>query len=302
MSENVIQFNAQDRLLDKVNHYISAVDQLISDGDDALDLLLSAFNVADEDIKIKIVLLMGALANTKVVPPLLAIMQDGSQTESIRQAAAIQISVVGGLIAGTDELVDRLLEALKSDAPFDRANAAFALGWEGNGRATPHLIECLLDPAYEVQQAAVNALCNLQEDKIFAILTERLKQSAKEQQRTILYNLGHFSARHYEITQICKAFLQHSDPDLRYDALVVLHTVSEPEDYLDLYKRCLQDEDKHVRELALTHLDGLEPNLLMTVEDAIRAVLNDDCTSVYQAAIRLLHQMQPATLVPPRNL
>lgn len=301
MVENVIQFNAQDRLLGKVHHYISAVDQLINDGDDALALLLAAFNVADEDTKIKVVLLLGALANAKVVTPLLSIMQDSSQAESIRQAAAIQISVVGGLIEGTDDLVDRLLEDLKSDAPFTRANAAFALGWEDNRRATPHLIECLLDAACEVQQAAVNALSNLQEDKIFTVLTQRLQQCAKEQQRTILYNLGHFTARHHEITQICKTFLQHPDADLRYDALVVLHTVSNPADNLDIYRRSLKDKDAHIRQLALDHLTGLESDILISVEGAIRDVLKDDCASVYQAAIRLLHQMQPATLVPLGN-
>lgn len=301
MAENVIQFNAQDRLLGKVNHYISAFDQLISDGDDALSLLLAAFDVADEDTKIKIVLLLGALANTKVVPPLLAIMKDSNEAESIRQAAAIQISVVGSLIQETDDLVDRLLEDLKSDAPFDRANAAFALGWEGNRRATPHLIECLLDSACEVQQAAVNALSNLQEDRIFAVLTERLQQSAKEQQRTILYNLGHFTARHYEITQICKSFLQHLDADLRYDALVVLNTVSDPSDNLDVYQRSLKDDDARIRQLALNHLAGLEADVLITVEGAIRGALKDDNSNVYQAAIRLLHQMQPAALVPLGN-
>lgn len=301
MAENVIQFNAQDRLLGKVNHYISAVDQLISDGDDALDILLAAFDVANEDTKIKIVLLLGALANANVVPPLLAIMRDGSQAESIRQAAAIQISVVGGLIHGTDDLVDRLLEDLKSEAPFDRANAAFALGWEGNSRATSHLIECLLDPACEVQQAAVNALSNLQEDRIFAVLTERLEKSAKEQQRTILYNLGHFTARHHEITQICKTFLQHFDADLRYDAMVVLNTVSDPADNLDIYRCCLKDDDARIRQLALNHLAGLASNILITLKDAIRDVLEDDCPSVHQAAIRVLHQMQPATLVPLGN-
>lgn len=301
MSEKIIQFNAPERLLARVNHYISAVDQLIQDGDEALDLLLTAFEVADDDTKIKIVLLLGALASAKVVPPLLNIMQDSHQSESIRQAAAIQISVVGGLIGGTDDLVDQLLETLKSDRPFDRANAAFALGWEGNLRAAPQLTECLLDSEAEVQQAAVNALSNLQEDRIFSVLAECLQKSAKEQQRAILYNLGHFTGRHSEIAQICKTFVHHPDADLRYDALVVLNTVSEPADHLAVYEHCLQDSDARIRELALTQLAELAPTQLETIEGAIRALLEDDIVKVYQAAIRLIHSMQPATVVPMGN-
>lgn len=301
MPENIIQFNARERLLGKVSHYISAVDQLISDGDKAIDPLLAAFAVADDDTKIKIVLLLGALANPKVISPLLTIMHDSGQGESIRQAAAIQISVVGGHLAGPEELVDRLLETLNSDIPFDRANAAFALGWEGNLRVAPYLIDCLLDTETEVQQAAVNALSNLQDDKIFSVLAERLQKSAKEQQRAILYNLGHFSARKNEISQICKSFIHHSDADLRYDALVVLNTVSDPVENLALYEHCLQDADARIRELTLTQLAELEPGQLAPLEKTVRALLKDDIVNVNQAAIRLLHQFRPVAVIPSSN-
>lgn len=298
MSENVIPFNVQERLLAKVQHYISSVDQLICDGDEAIEVLLAAFAGADEETKIKIVLLLGTLANSKVVDPLLAIMQDNRLGESIRQAAAIQVSVVGGLVIDKDPLVDRLLEVLKSETAFDRANAAFALGWEGNLRAAPQLIECLFDEEGEVQQAAVNALSNLQEDQIFFFLAERLQKSAKEQQRAILYNLCHFSGRHNEISQICKTFVHNSDADLRYDALVVLKTVSEVEDSLELYEHCLKDDDARIRELALTHLAELAPIQLVMIEGAIRTLLTDDFVKVCQAAVRLVHKMHPATVVP----
>jgi HEAT repeat protein len=297
MPENVIPFNAQARLIEKVNHYISAVDQLVSDGDQALDLLLGAFAVADHDLKIKIVLLLGALANPKVVAPLLTIMQDIDQGDAIRQAAAIQLSVVGGIVTETGQLVEQLLAALRSDDPFDRANAAFALGWEGNLRAVAPLIECLVDEEIDVQQAAVNALSNLQEDHIFAVLAKRLRKSPKEQQRTILYNLGHFESRHDEITQICRTFIHHSDADLRYDALVVLNSVSDPADHLALYEHCFKDSDACVRELALTQLVVLERIQLLAIEASIRALLNDDIVSVHQAAIRLIHQMHPTAVV-----
>ncbi len=299
MSENIIPFNAPERLLAKVNHYLSAVDQLVSNGDAAFDHLVAAFAVADEDMKIKIVLLLGALANPKVVAPLLRIMQDSRLGDSIRQAAAIQLSVVGGMLNDSDALVDQLLEELQNQTPFERANAAFALGWEGNRRAAPFLIECLFDQDTEVQQAAVNALSCLGEDNIFTVLAERLQKSPKAQQRAILYNLGHFASRHDDVAMICKAFLRHEDADLRYDALVILHTVSEPTDHIPLYNDLLNDSDKRIRELALIRMAAFERNQLIAFEDTIRALLDDANANIHQAAVRLLHRIHPAAVVRP---
>lgn len=301
MSEKIITLNAHERLLARVNHYIGAVDQLISKGDEALDLLLPAFKVADENMKIKIVLLLGTLANGKVVPHLLSIMRDDRQSESIRQTAAIQLSVVGGILPETDHLVNSLFEELANEEPFARANAAFALGWEGNLKAAPFLIECLFDDQTEVQQAAVNALSNLKEDKIFKVLAERLQQSPKEQQRAILYNLGHFSSRYDEIAQICKTFIHHSDADLRLDALEVLNTVRAPEDNLPIYEHCLRDSDSRIRKFALSCLAMVSAKHLISIEKTIRRLLKDDDVRVHQAAVRLIHQMHPTAAVQERS-
>jgi HEAT repeat protein len=297
MTDNIIQFDVQERLLAKVRGYICGVDKLIREGDEAVDVLLRAYPLAEDELKIKIVLLLGTLASPAVVDPLLTIMRNDADSEAIRQAAAIQLSVVGGVLRDSEPLAHQLLEVLQGSSTFERANAAFALGWQGNFQAAPFLIDCLFDAETEVQQAAVNALSNIQDDRLFSILTDRLHKSSKEQQRSILYNLGQFSSRYNEIVQICKNYLFNRDSDLRYDALVVLNTVAEPNESVTLLEKCLNDPDARIRERALTTLTAADHHLLTVLEPEVRKLLNDNSSHVRRAAVRLIHHMSPTAVV-----
>lgn len=296
MADNIIPFDCDERLLTKARSYLCAVDDLIRDGDQGLNLLLKAFDCADDDLKVKIVILLGTVARSKVVWSLLDIMRNRKLGESIRQAAAIQISVVGATQKGIDKLVAELRKDLESDQPIVRSNAAFALGWEGNMLAAPDLIDCLADDDLDVQQAAVNALSNLHDDSLFTLLAQRLQKGSKEQQRSILYNLGHFPSRHGEAAQICRTYLHHSDADLRYDALVVLHSVSETVQDLSVYEHCLQDPDMRIRELALKRLMTIERNRLKKMVPKVRALVDDPKNNIRQAATKLLHYIDSITL------
>ncbi len=291
MAATVIPFDGRERLLTRVCAYVTAVDELIRDGDRAVDLLIKGFPLADDDLKVKIVIMLGTLANTRVAWLLTDIMCDACQGESIRQAAAIQISVVAGLLPETDTLADRLLAQLDNPSPFARANAVFALGWEGNLKAAPDLIDSLSDEDIEVQQAAVNALSNLRDERLFSLLAQRLEQGSKEQQRSILYNLGHFPSKHGDVLQICKTFMFHKDADLRYDALMVMNSVADTAESLPLYEHCLGDDDPRIRELVLTHLGSFERQHLDRLSAKVRQLVFDRSVSVRQAATRLVHYM-----------
>lgn len=296
MADNIIPFDCKERLLAKARGYLNSIEELVQDGDQGIELLLKAFNCADEQLKVKIVIMLGTIARPKVVWTLLEIMQNDDQGESIRQAAAIQISVIGATLKEPGKLIGHLRRDLESDIPFVRANAAFALGWEGNIAVAPDLIDCLSDDDLDVQQAAVNALSNLKDDSLFTLLTKRLQKGAKEQQRSILYNLGHFPSRHGEAAQICRTFLFHKDADLRYDAMVVLHSVSEPVQDLELYEHCLEDPDARIRELALTRMRLIERKRLKEMAVKVRHLVADPIPSVRQAATRLLHYIDSITL------
>lgn len=296
MADNIIPFDCDERLLVKARSYLCAVDELIRDGDQGFKLLIKAFDCADDDLKVKIVILLGTISHSKVLWSLLDIMRDDKLSESIRQAAAIQISVIGATQKESDKLVAELRKELESDQPVTRSNAAFALGWEGNMVAAPDLIDCLADDDLEVQQAAVNALSNLHDDSLFTLLAQRLQKGSKEQQRSILYNMGHFPSRHGEAAQICRTYLHHSDADLRYDALVVLNSVSETIEDLSIYENCLQDLDMRIRELALTRLLMVERRHLKGLARKVRALVDDPQSNVRQAATRLLHYIDFITL------
>jgi HEAT repeat protein len=298
MTGTIIRFNRRERLLSQVRAYITAVDALIQDGDHGIDLLLKGFPYADDELKVKIVLMLGTLANERVIWPLVNIMCDGSLGETIRQAAAIQISVVGGLLHNTDALTDRLLGEIENPSPVARANAVFALGWEGNLRAASDLIDSLADEDIEVQQAAVNALSNLRDERLFSLLTQRLQQGSKEQQRSILYNLGQFPSRHGDVVRICKTFIYHNDADLRYDALVVLNSVADADTHLSFYAHCLDDDDPRIRELVLIRLTSIAPKTLRGLSVDVRRLMEDRSAKVRQAATRLIHHMDAITLAP----
>lgn len=296
MSEKIIRFDADQRLLSKVRAYLCALDELVSGGNEAVDLLLKAFWVADEDLKVKIVIMLGTVARPQVAWSLRDIMRDPDQSENVRQAAAIQISVMAGGLKDRHALVDQLRADLQAEESFLRANAAMALGWEGNILAAPDLIDCLSDDDIDVQQAAVNALSNLHDDSLFTKLAQRLQKGGKEQQRSILYNLSHFPSRRGEATQICRTFVHHNDPDLRYDALVVLHILSDANRELAINDHCLEDKDDRIRELALTHLRKVDRSRLKKIMPKARRLVNDPQARVRQAATRLVHHVDSITL------
>ena len=223
-------------------------------------------------------------------------MRDASHSENVRQAAAIQISVLGATLEEKEALVLQLRTDLEADIPSIRANAAFALGWEGNSPAIPDLIDCLGDEDLEVQQAAVNALSNLRDESLFTMLAMQLQKGAKEQQRSILYNLSHFPSRYGEAARICRTFVHHSDADLRYDALVVLNSLSDATRELEIYEHCLEDADARIRELALIRLRAAHPSKLKGIMAKVRRMVTDPQGRVRQAATRLVHQIDSITL------
>jgi HEAT repeat protein len=298
MTGRIIPFDSRERLLSQVRSYVTAVDALIRDGDRAVDLLLKGFPLADDDLKVKIVIMLGLLANERVAWSLLEIMCDCDLGDSVRQAAAIQISVIGCFLSDAEALVDRLLGELDHPRPFNRSNAVFALGWEGNLKAAPSLIESLSDDDVEVQQAAVSALSNLRDDRLFSLLARHLQMGSKEQQRTILYHLGNFSSRHDAVAKICTTFTCHGDADLRVDALVVLNGIGGAAAHLSVYQHCLGDDDPRVREAALSGLAAVERDKLHDLLPSIRPLAGDRSAGVRQAATRLLHDIDAISIAP----
>ncbi len=185
----VIEFDSKQRILEKAQNYVESVDLFIDERDQAIPLLLRALKHADGELKREILFMLGTFANEQCIGPLYEIMTDNTEDDEIRQHAAIQISVMGPLLKDAQSLIDKLLKDIASADRDLRLHATFALGWKGNVEAGIPLIERLYDSDEQVRQTAVNALCNLRDDRILPLLLERLEHGGSEQKHAILLNL-----------------------------------------------------------------------------------------------------------------
>jgi HEAT repeat protein len=288
---NIINFEPQDRLLEKAQQYVDSVEDFLEERETAVPLLLRALKFADRRLKRKIILLLGGFAKQEIALPLYKMMIDPAEEEDVRHDASIQLSVTFPFLEEPQALIDSLMKDLKSQDPELRANAAFALGWEGNGQAAIPLIELLYDPNVQVQQSAVNALSNLRDDRILDLMLERLEHGPREQKRTILYNLWRFYSRRKEVIAVYLRYLEHDDNGLRFDALVLLGSMIEIEAYIPIYLNCLKDRDSRIRELALKELSGLEKDALLPLKAELEPLLSDPDMQVKQAALKALKNL-----------
>jgi len=296
----VINFESKDRLFEKVGAYLESIELFLEQKEKAIPVLLKALKFADNKIKRKIIMLLGGFAKQEVVWPLYQIMADQKEDEDIRHFASIQLSVTLPFLKERQPLVDKLLELLKEPNPEVRMHAAFALGWEGNDQAAIPLIELLYDSDIQVQQTAVNALSNLRDDRIFDLMLERLEHGPLEQKRSILFNLWRFYSKRREVETVYLQYLDHKDADLRFDALVLLRTMTPPETHLEAYCKCLSDENSRIRALALKQIGEAGPEKLAGLKEKLSEMLSDPDPEVKRTAINVLKKCEPLD-PPPGN-
>jgi HEAT repeat protein len=288
---HVIELEPKTRILDRARKYIESVESFLDDGDQAVSLLLRALKYADRDLKREIILVLGSFAKEECVWPLYDMMTDSSENEDIRHDAAIQLSVIGPLLKDTQPLLDRLLKEIESSDAKRRLHATFAIGWQGNFQAATALIARLYDGDPRVQQTAVNALCNLRDDKIFDLLVDRLDHGLLEQKSTILFNLWRFDSKGERVKEVYLKYLEHEEPDIRFDALVCLGPITKTRDHLQVYRKCLRDKDERIRELALKRLaEETGPRALELLRAEIESLLHDPNMKVKRAALQILRK------------
>ena len=287
----VIELEPKARILDRARKYIASVESFLDDGDRAVSLLLRAMKHADKDLKREIILVLGSFAKEECVWPLYDMMTDSSENEDVRHDAAIQLSVIGPLLKDAQPLVDRLLKEIESSEADRRLHATFAIGWKGNFHAATSLIGRLYDTDTRVQQTAVNALCNLRDDRILDLLLDRLEHGPSEQKSTILFNLWRFDSKGERVKEVYLKCLEHEEPDIRFDALVCLGPITETRDYPDVYRKCLKDKDDRIRELALKRLaEEAGASVLELLRAEIEGLLHDPNMKVKKAALQILRK------------
>ena len=290
-NNRVIQLDPKERVLEKARKYAESIELFLKEKDQAVSVMLKALKHAGRELKREIMLVLGSFAKEKVVWPLFDMMTDTSETEEVRHDASIQLSVIGPLLKDPQPLIERLLKEVDSADAERRLHATFSIGWEGNVQAALPLIERLYDSDSRVQETAVNALCNLRDDKILKLLIDRLEHGSLDQKRVILFNLWRFSSREKEITEVYLKYLEHENPELRFDALVCLGPMTHVCQLGETYRKCLKDKDERVRELALKRLaeEGGEV-VSQSLRTEIETLVNDPDMKVKRAALEALRK------------
>ena len=291
---NIIHFEPRQRFLEKARAYVASPSLFLEDDRRAVSILLKAFQAADGEMKLKMLRLLGSAPDSDVARFLYRIMTDPQEAEEIRHCASIQLNVVTSVLEDPSPLVDRLLEDLAGSEGLLRALAAFAWCWEGNERATLALVERRYDEDLRVQVAAVDALANLADERVFNLLAERLAHAPLEQKRSILYNLWRFGSRKAAVAAIYADCLAQEDHGLKLDALGLLNEVAEPQEHLAAYSRCLADQDPQLREMALARLERVPEELLLPLRSQIEALRTDPDPAVKATAARILDRIPPS--------
>lgn len=289
--QKVIYLSPKKRLLDKIAKYLESKDTLFEERKTALPLLLRGLEYADHTMKQKIILLLGGFAKDEVAWPLYRILSDSEENDEIRYIAAIQLRVVFPSLSNPQLLIDRLLKDLESDDSDLRVYAASSLGWKKNYQAAIPLIGLLFDPDIDVMQAAVNALTDLGDDRILNLLLDRLEHGPVDQKRCVLFNLWHLTSKQSEVIDVYMAYLKHENPEIRYDSLVLLQSVTKPGDCPDTYCHCLHDEDSRVRLLALERLSELKRDTLIRYKNKIRAMFSDPDSEIQATAKKIINRL-----------
>lgn len=282
--KRVIAFDPRERAIAAVRGYLADPERFLADQDHAVPLLLRAYAAAEDAGKCDIIRLLGGVSRPEVARALCGVLGDPAETEEVHLAAAIQLCVTLPLLADPGPLIEHLLADLRNDSAARRRFAALALGWEGNQRAALALVELLFDPDAEVQQAAVHALANLEDDRALKLLEDRLNHGPPAQQKTILFNLWRFDARRRQVAAIYRRFLDHPEAELRHDALELLAAVAEPELLIDARCHALEDASARVRLLALGGLAETAGRLPATAIARLQDLQRDPDPAVRAAA------------------
>ncbi|MDA8162389.1 MAG: HEAT repeat domain-containing protein [Desulfobacteraceae bacterium] len=281
----IVPFDSSDRVLAQARAYISSPGLMIAEKERSVPLLLKALKIScDIDLRREIFFILGSFAKEELYWSLYEIMSDPDEPDELRDQAAVYLSIIGTFLDDPQALVRRLTADLESDEHDTRVRAIIALGWEGNITAVLPLIECIYDPDHEIQEVAVNALCNLKDSRVLRLLAERLQNCFLDQKRAILFNMWRFKDKQNEVAAIYREEIESGDTALRIDILTLLGQMNNQAEHVDLYNSLLYDPDDKVRAFALERLGNLQK---LQARDVI-SFLDDPSMIVKRTAMKIL--------------
>ncbi len=288
MTSAIIPFDLNQRLLDQAQFYIKNPSKILEEREKAVPLLLKALKAGDLELRRQIILLLCSIAKEDIYWPLYEIMKDENESDELRDQAAIHLAVIGPFLDDPQGLVRRLIADISSGDREIKTRAIMALGWEGNLMAVVPLIECMYEKDLEVQELAVNALCNLKDSRLMGLLADRIKTCSFDQKRAILFNLWRFKDKEDEVAKIYKKELESGDPALKLDILILLGQIKARPENESVYRELLKDKSSRVRAMALERLGELGA---LSYEELL-PFLDDTSMEVKRAALMIIQNLK----------
>lgn len=288
----LIPMDRPHRLLKKVRRYTSNADLFFSDSSAAVTLLLDALPHADSGLLMKILPLLGCAGDDRVLWPLFHLISSASLDDPLRTSAAIHLSLAASLSDNPLAIRNALIEKLNHPNAAIRSSCALSLGWEGNGPAIEPLAAHLSDPDQDVRAAVVAALSSVEDEKVLALLEDRIKRGTRTEQRVIFLHLWRFRNHLRQVEDIYIKYMADADTDLRLDMLVGLAMLPLSPRLLGLYRLVVVDDNARIRHQVLENLSILSPLEYRALNQQLRELLDDEDARVRQAAIRLFARLK----------
>jgi HEAT repeat protein len=288
----LIPLDRPRRLLQKVHQYTSNSDLFFSDSSTAVPIFLDALPHADTQLLLKMLPMLGSAGDDRVLWPLFNIIAANSLDEPLRTSAAIQLGLAASLSEDPLAIRNALIELLNHPDASIRSSCALSLGWEGNWPAVKPLAGHLSDPDQDVRMAVVAALSSMEDEKVLALLEDRLNSGTKEEQRVIFLHLWRFRRYLQEVEEIYVKSMADADTDLQLDILVGLAMLPLSPKLLDLYRLFVVDKNARIRHQVLENLSTANPLEYGALNQHLRKLLKDEDARVRQAAIKLFARLK----------
>lgn len=145
-----------------------------------------------------------------------------------------------------EELIEHLLNSLRSSDIATKKNAVIALGWLKEKRALPTLLELLYD--YELEEYVVGAIVSIGEDTLPALISALSNPDPKFQISVIrcLEWIGHIDG-----IKACLPLLSSDNSNVRYHALLAMSGALELEEIENGIIKLLNDIVPEIQQLLI---------------------------------------------------
>jgi len=286
----LVPLDRSGRLLRKATMYLSDMEAFLDDTPGSVMTLIDALPHADVSLKLKILPLLGTVGKDRALWPLFHLVKASAGDETVCRSAAIQLGLAASLSEDPEPLNTALIENLNHPEAPVRSACALALGWEGNHRAVPALMDHLRDPDRDVQAAVIAALSSVGDPHVFDFLTKRLESGHVEERRSILLNLWRFGEKINGVERIYLNCLDRLSPELVPDILSALTMIPYTPTIRAIYRRMLGEKDPVIRRQVLENLEALDPVEYEPLQEALQGLLDDTDPRIRQAVIRLLRE------------